>query len=316
MLQNSFCTIRITDECEIDCPVCGMPPLSRRAQSMSQEEILNCVAQVAQLPSLWAIHFAGGEPFLLFDDLVEAIRTTSARGLKTITITQAFWARSPGEARERIEALSEAGLTCLLIHTDRFHQPHVPLARIVNVVTAARAAGTLVYLFSTIGRGEETPGTILRSLTEEFVGLGVITRPLLPVGRAKEAVTPEDLLTIPEVPTAPCPDPIPWRLTVDVDGSVYPCFSHAGRMPPLRMGSLHQRPLSEIVTHPDSALLLAILKEHGPSWFLPALADAGIVLPGQRSGYVNVCHLCYEIFSDPEAAKVAHRALISSKRGR
>jgi MoaA/NifB/PqqE/SkfB family radical SAM enzyme len=311
MLHNNFCTIRITDECEINCPVCSTTP-PQKAEKMSRTEILGCVAQVAQLSSLWAIHFAGGEPFLLFDDLVEAIRTTNSRGLKTIITTQAFWARSPGEARERIEALSEAGLTCLLIHTDRFHQPHVPLARIVNVVTAARAAGTLVYLFSTIGRGEETPGTILRRLAEEFVGLGIITRPLLPVGRAKkEVLTAEDLLTTSEVPTVPCPDPIPRRLTVDVDGSVYPCFSPAGRTPPLRMGNLHQRPILEIVTYPDSALLLAILREHGPSWFLPALADAGIVLPGQNgSGYVNVCHLCYEIFSDPEAAKVAHKAAV------
>lgn len=310
MLHNDFCTIQITDECEIDCPICGATP-PQETEKMGRTEILDCIAQVAQIPSLWAIHFSGGEPFLLFDDLVEAIRTTNAKGLKTITTTQAFWARSPGEARERIKALSEAGLTCLLIHTDRFHQPHVPLARIVNVVTAAREVGTLVYLFSTIGKGEETPGAILRRLAEEFVGLGIITRPLLPVGRAKEALTPEDLLTISEAPTAPCPDPIPRRLTVDVGGTVYPCFSHAGRTPSLRMGNLHQRPLSEILTHPDSAPILAILKEYGPSWFLPALSEAGISLPGQNGdGYVNVCHLCYEIFSDPEVAEVARRAAV------
>ncbi|MDY7079564.1 MAG: radical SAM protein [Chloroflexota bacterium] len=102
------------------------------------EEILSQLAGRIR-PSPWGgqtislnygLHFTGGEPFLNFALLVEAV--AMAEELKipsTFVETNCFWCSDDEATRERLEFLKAAGLKGILISVNPFYAEHVPFER-------------------------------------------------------------------------------------------------------------------------------------------------------------------------------------------
>jgi MoaA/NifB/PqqE/SkfB family radical SAM enzyme len=55
------------------------------------------------------VAFTGGEPLLLGDNLVAAVREASSQGFVTRVVTSAYWGKNLSVARKKLEQLKEAG---------------------------------------------------------------------------------------------------------------------------------------------------------------------------------------------------------------
>src|SRR5262249_3321555 len=87
------------------------------------------------------IVFTGGEPMLLGDDLVRAIRLCTDHGVATRVVTNGYWAHTRENARARLQELKDAGLSDINISTDDHHLPWISLQRVRWAVEEARALG-------------------------------------------------------------------------------------------------------------------------------------------------------------------------------
>lgn len=93
------------------------------------------------------VHHTGGEPFMNFPLLLEAVRITSDMGITQFVETNAYWATSEDRAYDLLEQLSSAGMDGILISCSPFQAEKIPLRR---VLLAVKAAGD-VFGYSGVG---------------------------------------------------------------------------------------------------------------------------------------------------------------------
>jgi len=88
--------IQITDRCNARCPQCGMRVSNAMARHRLSLDQVNAMLEAAAAQGVKVVSFTGGEPFLVFDDLVAMIRHAGSLGMNFIrTGTNGFWLARP-----------------------------------------------------------------------------------------------------------------------------------------------------------------------------------------------------------------------------
>lgn len=208
-----------------------------------------------------SVAFEGGEPFLRYNLLLQAIRQASSLGMKTAAVTNAFWAFSRKRARALLAPLSEAGLGSLMISTDDFHGEEEENRRARLALDTAGEMGLEAFLAQT-----ETEGVMFR-------------------GRAAEVLAPDHPGVDPNTLTR-CPYEDlgePGRIHVDAWGYLHLCQG-------LALGRAHEpRDLQGLLEeyrayrHP----IVRHIVEGGPLQLARAF-DISLA-----ETYADACHLCY-----------------------
>ena len=121
------------------------------------EKILNLLADKIQ-PSPYGqnnislnhgLHLTGGEPFLNFDLLCEAVEISCSCGIPSIFVeTNCFWCIDDKTTREKLLLLREKGLKGIMISVNPFYLEYVPFERTeraVNISIDVFGHNTLVY---------------------------------------------------------------------------------------------------------------------------------------------------------------------------
>jgi MoaA/NifB/PqqE/SkfB family radical SAM enzyme len=87
------------------------------------------------------VHLTGGEPFLVFDRMAEIVRQSHKMGLKGLEYieTNASWATSESDIREKLEFLDTYGMEKLKISCDPFHIEYVPIENVFRLKTVAES---------------------------------------------------------------------------------------------------------------------------------------------------------------------------------
>lgn len=100
------------------------------------------------LPSLQVVVFSGGECYMLKDHLFRTIAYATQKGLKTRTVTNGYWGKTPAMAERSAAAVHDAGLTEVNISTGLDHQQWVPAASVINAARALtkRAISTVITI--------------------------------------------------------------------------------------------------------------------------------------------------------------------------
>ena len=76
------------------------------------------------------LHFTGGEPFLNFELLCQAVEMAEEAGIpSTFVETNCFWARDEAETHRKLRRLRELGLKGIMISVNPFYAEHVPFER-------------------------------------------------------------------------------------------------------------------------------------------------------------------------------------------
>lgn len=308
MIETFRVGLLITERCNIECSHCWFESGPGRTGRMTPEEAMGYIDQASEIPTVEWISFTGGEPFLLPEMLASLTGYASDRGLRTECVTNCFWAKSEEGAQGLLEMLGENGLDAVNISADDFHQRHIPFVRVGNCYKAAKRLGLKIIIMCSAARSSSLRiGNVIQGLgdngihnirdgkPEKPVSALAVETGFVPVGRAKKL--PEEEWLIGESPVeGPCREVL-RDIGISPSGDVLPCCSAAGIVEGARLGNAKEGGLVGIIEGASEDPLFVTLSTDGPS----ALAERLGLL---KKGYVNRCHLCYEVLTDPRLPRI------------
>jgi hypothetical protein len=269
----------LTYKCPYECEHCFVYGSPRAKGTFTLAQVEAVLQDARKTGTVQTVFFEGGEPFLYYPLLLEAVRIARQMGFHTGIVTNGYFATSVEDAMLWLKPLQEAGIGFISFSDDQFHSGSEQDTAAKRAMSAAQQLGIPCGMISieppTVSYLEEERGT----KGEPIVGGGVRFR-----GRAVEKLS-QGLPTRPWHTFTECPYENlrdPGRVHVDAYGNVHLCQG-------LCMGNLWQTPLSELVAryraeeHPICALLV----EGGPAELARRFG-----YPVQP-GYIEACHLCY-----------------------
>lgn len=319
MIALDTLTIFFSWKCTFSCGHCGFDCSPLRREKMDLERALHYIEEASENPDLKMVAYSGGEPFLFFDHVLEAMKYAHDKGLAGGLVTNCYWANSAEMADRRLDRLAGLGLREIIVSLDDFHLKYVPIDHIRHVVHAALRLGVRVgvnMLVTRQSRVRRSHACELLHVPSEMVERSDSmwlreSSPLL-FGRADCNLAPEDLYYYGEedLKNASCYYVV-RNMIVTPNSSLYACcgFGDSSRYGPASIayiGDLGQTRFADLFDQASRNLLLNIIATYGP-WLLLKLAeefDPSIPFPRE---YVSTCSICGEISSNPRLrAAVAH----------
>lgn len=268
--------ILLTYQCTYECDHCFVWGSPWQTGVLTIEQIEQILVQAKDAGIDW-IYFEGGEPFLYYATLVQAVRKAANMGFSVGIVTNAYWANSVADAEEWLRPFA-GRLADFTVSSDLFHCSETMGERPQNALVAAKWLNLPTGMITIAQPGEEARET--HGQIEE--GGRVMYR-----GRAAR-----DLSSYaPHYPWESfdsCPHEDlrePGRVHLDPLGNLHICQG-------LVIGNLFEKPLKQICEEYDAEMhpICGPLLGGGPA----ALVSEYNVLHSSPDGYAGACHLCYE----------------------
>jgi hypothetical protein len=294
----------VTNQCPLRCAHCGPQSGPREKGVLDTTKVIEML-HAGKSYGCQMVNFSGGEPFMLGRQLAEMVEAAFHLGLVTRVTTGAYWSGNREVATKRLTELRQAGLNQVFISCSDHHQQFVPLPNVVLASTIAKDLGIDVYL--TVGLTKHSRSGS-RALRKAFQDAGVdipfiLPSPIIPFGRASENISGDELLlrSLSEI-DGPCASALEHP-TVHSSGKVTPCAVVFGRdCEGLDCGNVAEAGLPAILDRMQQNKLMIWIHRLGVV-ALKTLVEANSDIRFD-SQYVNICHLCGQILSNPAAQKV------------
>jgi len=305
-----------------------------RGPFLNSRFMKDAIDEALALGHLIAVVFTGGEPLLKKREIKEVIQHAHQHQLWTRIVTNAFWATTAKTALRVLRELKDAGLSEINLSCDDLHQEHLPMSRVRNAYHAARELDMPILIaHKKVKNAKITPETICDYFGVQLAEFkeGEInqrtdlysTSLTIPVGHGAKTLNHEDYIVYPSSWTA-CSGPCSGILSsviISPNKDVRICCGMIDqRVPELTVGNLAKQSLAEIVYEGNTDLIANWLALEGPYGIMRFVQEKAPEIPfGEQ--YVNICHLCNDIFTRGEVrnvlAKYAHEKIgsIALQRG-
>ena len=266
--------ILLTYQCTCECDHCFVWGSPWQTGTLTLEQIEQILVQ-AKDAGVTSIYFEGGEPFLFYAILVQAVRKAANMGFSVGIVSNAYWANSVADAEEWLRPFV-GRLADLTVSSDLFHCSEAMGERPQNALVAAKWLNIPTGMISVAqpnANAQQPHGQI----EEESA---VMYR-----GRAVEKLVPR-ATSHPWERFDSCPHEDlrePGRIHLDPFGNLHVCQG-------LVIGNLFEKPLKQICEEYDADAhpICGPLLEGGPAALVTEYN-----LP-HESSYADACHLCYE----------------------
>ncbi|MEW5759653.1 MAG: radical SAM protein [Candidatus Thermoplasmatota archaeon] len=289
----------ITYKCPSKCKHCLYKSGPHREGVMDVKDAKDYLNQLKDYSLKW-VTITGGEPFMYYDRLLEIVKIAKDINPGSIwVLTNAYWAKSRENAREKLLKLRGAGLTHIMFSVDCFHQEYIPVECVSNALGAAKDVGfeqiqVDSYLLSYPESKNQFDLSTLRILSQinlENIKCNQYT-PMVG-GRTAELLTKyfscnqgihRDKCKLPSWIGGDLREPL--GIEIDPFGYVYFC-------PGLTIGNAKEKELARIIEDYDCTKhpIIKIIEREGPIGLLRIAMEKGFV---PLEGYIDKCHLCYE----------------------
>lgn len=265
-------TYRCTYECD-HCFVWGSP---WQKGTLTLEQIEQILEQ-AKEAGVTSVYFEGGEPFLYYAILVQAVRKATDMGFSVGIVSNAYWANSVADAEEWLRPFV-GRLADFTVSSDLFHCSEALGERPQNALVAAKWLNIPTGMIS-IGQ----PGSDAQQTQGQIEDEGAV----MYRGRAVEQLAPR-ATRHPWEGFDSCPHEDlrePGRVHLDPLGNIHICQG-------ISLGNVFETPLKEICEKYDADAhpICGPLLEGGPA----ALVTEYNLPHVSRFAYADSCHLCYE----------------------
>ncbi|MEN6307445.1 MAG: hypothetical protein ABFD91_06780 [Anaerohalosphaeraceae bacterium] len=243
------------------------------------------------------VHLTGGEPFLVFERLVEITQQAQKAGLSGLEYieTNGSWANQTSDIREKLSFLAAHGMEKLKISCDPFHQEFIDIQKVIHLKTIAEEVLGPDRVMVRWQRYLQNPvnfQAIGDSQKQEIYRQALQDDPCRLTGRAAFCLA--DLL--PQYPLTdyrqnPCSQAILGAKGVHIDphGNVF-----SGQCSGLVIENLTKHPL-DVIWRDFNPLQCPPWKElltEGPAGLLDEACSHGY---SPRPGYASKCHLCTDL---------------------
>src|SRR5512134_1954392 len=153
--------ILLTYQCTYECDHCFVWGSPWQIGTLTFEQIEQILGQGKEA-GVESIYFEGGEPFLYYAILVQAVRKAANMGFSVGIVTNAYWAISVADAEEWLRPFA-GRLADLTVSSDLFHCSETMGERPQNALVAAKWLNISTGMISIAQPGEaaaETRGQI------------------------------------------------------------------------------------------------------------------------------------------------------------
>ncbi len=307
IFPRSF-AIHVTYTCPLACAHCCFSSSPANKDRLDIEHILSTL-DALDAETIKMVAFTGGEPLLLGDQLMRAIRRAKDRGLTTRVVTSAYFGRQPKHAARIVDQLTAAGLDELSISWDDFHEEFVPFDAVINTFKAARAAGMTVAI-NTVQAADSkwSRARLLDELGEPEDSDAILSEsPLNKTGRARTEL--EDAQLRPERTVGPCPYVLTGP-TLSARNKLLACCGVIQETPELVLDpDFHPANLEEAIQRGMDDPLLNWIYLRGPYAVLAYIGtEFGAAVPAREDVGGN-CEACHILFHTPEIRALIPAAL-------
>ncbi|HLO33216.1 MAG TPA: radical SAM protein [Anaerolineales bacterium] len=266
--------ILLTYQCTYECDHCFVWGSPRQTGTLTLQQIDQILVQ-AHEAGVTSIYFEGGEPFLYYAILVQAVRKAAQLGFSVGIVSNAYWANSVADAEEWLRPFA-GRLADFTVSSDLFHCNEIMGERPQNALVAAKWLNIptgLISIAQPEADAKQTYGQIEDQGAVMYRGRAVEKLVERAVGHPWERFDscPHEDLRAPE------------RIHLDPLGNLHICQG-------LVIGNLFDKPLKQICeeyeaeAHPICGPLL----EGGPAALVTEYNIPHV------SSYADACHLCYE----------------------
>jgi MoaA/NifB/PqqE/SkfB family radical SAM enzyme len=301
--------IESTSQCNAACGMCYQSAGpngsdTRGKATLSLEQIKILLHDGMRIKTLNKnFHLTGGEAFLNLFDCIELFNIAREAGYAGIsTTTNAYWATTRYSAKKICSTLRQAGLTQMEISWDFWHQPYISSDAISNALEGCYENGirSVLRLLSSKSHPVTEALTNLRRSSLPLA-TEIYSTPVYPIGRSKLMIDSEEIYYTGDL-SATCNSIL--NLTVNPWGNVYPCCAGSEETEWLSFGNIKESSIIDISEYMNSSLMLRTLVFLGVGVLVSILEKAGVSM---NDNYSNICHLCFEIFSKPDNARIIHQ---------
>ena len=267
--------IILTYSCNKECDHCFVYSSPEAKGTFTSIQLENVIEEAKKIGSIEWIYFEGGEPFLFFPILIEAIKKAKMNGFKVGIVSNGYWATSEENTLFYLKILKDLKIDDLSISDDCFHinldeeeHPGPILEKVAN---------DLQLPFQVLALREvNSPNIVSAEGDIRFTGRADKLTEGLPIKKSggfnrcsKEKL--ED----------------PERVHLDPYGYVHVCQG-------ITIGNFQEQPLSKIISNydPYTHSIVSMLLKGGP------LELANHYALSYKEKFVDGCHMCYEIRRD------------------
>jgi hypothetical protein len=301
-------SILTTRRCTAACDHCSMGASPGQTENIPVERIHRLIDEAARVPSLERIGFSGGECFLLGRALDELVGHAAERGFATRVVTNGYWAVTSGAARARTDALRGRGLDEMMLSTGTFHQRFVPVERVIAAARAAADAGiTTRVSVETCDQSSFDAAALDDALADLIAARTVhVSRdPWIPdAGRRGEGELSHEHYLADTGPhgTGRCTQVLDVISVTPAQQLLACCGLPCEQLPRLRIGSVADRALDEVLCSTPDDLLKLWLHVAGPAGIAAFVAShvPGYALPRTAT----ICQACVALQQDERAMRV------------
>lgn len=320
-------TIMTTNTCTAKCGHCSVYSSPDRRGSLTESQIISAIDKLHAKYGIGLVIFAGGEPTLLGEKLLNSIAYADSLGLNTRLVTNCHWAITSAAAKIKLRQLREAGLRELNISWDDYHEPYIPVERVINAWRGSKDMQFDAVVIASASGPESkwTPAKICEALGEDVAqiydeegyrtdfsnGQKGRTVYLLSnskislIGRAEQEVAgnvlqqPEDQDTLdiacPWITGSPALSPNNRLLSC--------CGMEANYRPHLDFGEVKNENYSELIDAASDDVLVNAVATLGPYRMMRYLqsVEPNIAF---REKYSTMCEICAHLFSRDEVIRV------------
>ena len=261
----------LTYQCTYECDHCFVWGSPFQSGVMTLDQITSIMDQGLELGTVEWIYFEGGEPFLYYPVLINAIQEANRRGFKVGLVTNSYWATNPEDAQIWLSPL-KAKVHDLSISSDVYHTSNDMQHLAINAQQAATnldiPCDVIRIAAPAAGNGENDEGSTL-------MYRGRATQKL-----AAQAAQ-QDWRRFNSCPYEDLIDP--GRVHIDALGNIHICQG-------ILVGNLFEAKLADIIGdyQPESHPVVGALISGGPVELVRRYD-----LPHSEA-YADACHLCYQ----------------------
>ena len=268
--------ILLTYQCNFECDHCFVWGSPWQVGTFSLSQLKDVINQAKDVGTVKSIYFEGGEPFLYYPILVNAVNSAINQGFKVGIVSNGYWAITLEDAHEWLKPFIGV-LEDLSVSSDLFHYDETLSQQAKNACQAAEELGIPIGTISIAQPDNNNADPAIGQLPLDESG--VMYR-----GRAAEKLVYKAQLK-PWTEFNECPYEDlrePGRVHLDPLGNLHICQG-------ISIGNLFERPLKEICAtyEPDQHPICGPLLTGGPAELVRAY-DLSL-----KENFADACHLCY-----------------------
>ncbi|GAB4590128.1 radical SAM protein [Nocardia sp. IFM 10818] len=301
-MRYNTLAVHITNRCPLTCAHCITDSSPRARGDLSSVQVDAAIRSAA--PYVDGVCVTGGEPMLLPELALDAIRLTRKLGLRASMVTSGFWARGPRAAEGIIKRLAQAGLHKLAVSFDQYHliQPtadYIGEDTLRHLLRAAVGSG-MELVVQYCGPADDDAHAIATAAAADF-GARFEAAAVLPFGRGIQLARRRGA-RVEDVPDTACG--VVGRPVLTPEGRLYTCCGPARGAPeqsPLRLPIGQAGDTGTALAAASTDPIINAIYVHGPRRMLELLTPDARERIGAKLLNASMCALCRAITNDADA---------------